>query len=135
MAIANVKVTLNEDIKTVWEIVTSLENYAWRSDLSKIEVLEAGKKFIEYTKEGYTTTFTITTFEPMKRYEFDMDNNNMCGHWTGLFSKTDNKTEINFTENITPKKWIMKPFVGIYAKKQQAAYISDLRKAMEDRLS
>ncbi len=40
---ANLKVTLNEDIKTVWEIVTSLDNYAWRSDLSKIEVLEAGK--------------------------------------------------------------------------------------------
>ncbi|MBX4261205.1 SRPBCC family protein [Clostridium estertheticum] len=133
MAIANVKVTLKEDIKTVWKIVTSLENYAWRSDLRKIEVLEAGKKFIEYTKEGYATTFTITTFEPMKRYEFDMDNNNMCGHWTGLFSKTDNKTEINFTENITPKKWIMKPFVGIYLKKQQAAYILDLRKAIDEK--
>ncbi|MBX4263080.1 SRPBCC family protein [Clostridium estertheticum] len=133
MAIANVRVTLNEDIKTVWKIVTSLENYAWRSDLSKIEVLEAGKKFIEYTKEGYATTFKIITFEPMKRYEFDMDNINMCGHWTGLFSKTDNKTEINFTENITPKKWIMKPFVGIYLKKQQAAYILDLRKAMDEK--
>ena len=50
MAIANVKATLNEDIKTVWEIVASLDNYEWRSDLSKIEVLEAGKNFIEYTK-------------------------------------------------------------------------------------
>ncbi len=133
MAITNVKVTLNEDIKTVWEIVTSLENYAWRSDLSKIEVLEAGKKFIEYTKEGYVTTFTITAFEPMTRYEFHMDNKNMCGHWTGLFSKIDNKTEINFTENITPKKWIMKPFVGVYLKKQQATYISDLRKALDEK--
>lgn len=133
MAIANVKVNLNEDIKIVWEIVTSLDNYAWRSDLSKIEVLEAGKRFIEYTKEGYATTFTITTFEPMKRYEFDMDNNNMYGHWTGLFSKIDNKTEISFTENITPKKWIMKPFVGIYLKKQQTAYIADLRKALEEK--
>lgn len=133
MAIANVKVTLNEDIKTVWEIVTSLDNYAWRSDLSKIEVLEAGKKFIEYTKEGFATTFTITMFESMKRYEFDMDNNNMCGHWTGLFSKTGNKTEIYFTENITPKKWIMKPLVGIYLKKQQAVYISDLRKALDQK--
>lgn len=133
MAIANVKVTLNEDIKTVWEIVTYLDNYAWRSGLSKIEVLEAGKKFIEYTKKGYATTFTITTFEPMTRYGFDMDNNNMCGHWTGLFSKTYNKTEINFTENITPKKWIMKPFVGIYLKKQQDTYISDLRKALEEK--
>lgn len=133
MAIANVKVTLNKDIKTVWDMVTSLDNYAWRSDLSKIEVLEAGKKFIEYTKEGFATTFTITVFDSMKRYEFDMENNNMCGHWTGFFSKTGNKTEIYFTENISPKKWIMKPFVGIYLKKQQAAYISDLRKALDQK--
>lgn len=134
MAIANLKVTLSEDIKKVWEMVTSLDNYAWRSDLSKIEVLETGKKFIEYTKEGYATTFTITTFEPMTRYAFDMDNNNMCGHWTGIFSKIDNKTEINFTENITPKRWIMKPFVRLYLKKQQNTYISDLRKALEEKL-
>ncbi|WP_160690942.1 SRPBCC family protein [Clostridium sp. C2-6-12] len=134
MAIANVKVIINKDIKSVWEIVTSLENYLWRSDLSKIDVLEVGKKFIEYSKEGYATTFTITTFESMERYEFDIDNNNIYGHWTGIFSKVDdNRTEIDFTENIMPKKWIMKPFVGIYLKKQQAAYIADLRKALEEK--
>lgn len=133
MAIANMKVTLNKDIETVWEMVTSLDNYSWRSDLSKIQVLEAGRRFVEYTKDGCATTFTITTFEPMKRYEFDMDNNNIHGHWTGLFSKTGDKTEINFTENIIPKKWIMKPFVGMYLKKQQASYISDLRKAFEEK--
>ena len=130
MAISNVKATLQVDIERVWEIVTSLYDYSWRSDLSKIEILEYGKKFIEYTRSGYATTFTITTFEPMKRYEFDMENDNMSGHWIGLFSKIDGKTEISFTENIIPKKWIMKPFVGMYLKKQQDTYISDLRKAV-----
>jgi len=100
--------------------------------LSKIDVLDVGKKFIEYSKEGYATTFTITTFETMRLYEFDIDNNNMRGYWTGIFSKTnDNKTEIEFTENIMPKMWMMKPFVGIYLKKQQSIYIADLRKALE----
>ena len=100
--------------------------------MSKIDVLEVEKKFIEYSKEGYATTFTITKVEHMERYEFDIDNKNMCGHWTGLFSKiNDNETEINFTENIMPKKWMLKPFVGIYLKKQQAVYIADLRKALE----
>ncbi|KHD17146.1 SRPBCC family protein [Clostridium butyricum] len=130
MAISNVKATLQVDIERVWEIVTSLYDYSWRSDLSKIEILEYGKKFIEYTRSGYATTFTITTFEPMKRYEFDMENDNMSGHWIGVFSKIDGKTEISFTENIIPKKWIMKPFVGMYLKKQQDTYISDLRKAV-----
>lgn len=131
MAIANIKVILYNDIEKVWQIVTSLNNYSWRSDLNRIEVLEDGKRFIEYTKDGYSTTFTITAFEPMKRYEFEMDNNNMYGHWVGLFSKVGENTEINFTENITPKKWIMKPFIGIYLKKQQAIYVSDLKKVLE----
>ena len=130
MAISNVKATLQVDIERVWEIVTSLYDYSWRSDLSKIEILEDGKRFIEYTRSGYATTFTITAIEPMKRYEFDMKNDNMSGHWIGLFSKIDGKTEISFTENIIPKKWIMKPFVGMYLKKQQDTYISDLRKAV-----
>ncbi|MDU4801157.1 MAG: SRPBCC family protein [Clostridium butyricum] len=134
MAISNVKATLQVDIERVWQIVTSLYDYSWRSDLSKIEILEDGKKFIEYTRSGYATTFTITTFEPMKRYEFDMENDNMSGHWIGLFSKIDGKTEISFTENIIPKKWIMKPFVGMYLKKQQDTYISDLRKAVSGNL-
>ena len=130
MAISNVKATLQVDIERVWEIVTSLYDYSWRSDLGKIEILEDGKKFIEYTRSGYATTFTITAIEPMKRYEFDMENDNMSGHWIGLFSKIDGKTEISFMENIIPKKWIMKPFVGMYLKKQQDTYISDLRKAV-----
>lgn len=134
MAISNVKATLQVDIERVWEIVTSLYYYSWRSDLSKIEILEDGKKFIEYTRSGYATTFTITAIEPMKRYEFDMENDNMSGHWIGLFSKIDGKTEMSFTENIIPKKWIMKPFVGMYLKKQQDTYISDLRKAVSGNL-
>ncbi|MBU5590160.1 SRPBCC family protein [Clostridium sp. MSJ-4] len=132
MAVANIKLELNGDIQTVWGIVTSLEDYTWRSDLSKVEVLEAGKKFIEYTKNGYSTTFTITKFEPLNRYEFDMDNENMHGNWIGVFSKSNGKTIIDFTENVTPKKMIMKPFVGLYLKKQQSTYVSDLKRLLED---
>ena len=58
MAISNIKAVFRQDIQKVWETVTSLENYAWRSDLSKIEILNE-KQFIEYTKEGYATTFTL----------------------------------------------------------------------------
>lgn len=125
MAVSQIKITLNSDIKKVWEIVTSLENYNWRSDLSKIEKIN-DKQFVEYTKDGYATTFTITAKEPCKRYEFDMENDNMKGHWTGLFTQKGSQTEIEFTEDVTAKKLIMKPFVKSYLKKQQLQYISDL---------
>lgn len=129
MAVSTIKAVFQSDIQRVWETVTSLKDYAWRSDLSKIEIINE-KQFIEYTKDGYPTTFTITTTEPCKRWEFDMENSNMKGHWTGVFVQKDGSTEIDFTEEVTAKKAIMKPFVKAYLKKQQALYIEDLRKAL-----
>ena len=129
MAISKIKAVFQSDIKKVWETVTSLENYAWRSDLSKIEVLSKNQ-FVEYTKEGYATTFTITVAEPYKRWEFDMENGNMKGHWIGVFTQKGEQTEIDFTEDVTAKKTIMKPFVKAYLKKQQSHYVSDLRNAV-----
>lgn len=104
MAVSNIKAEFSADVKKVWEIVTSLENYSWRS--------------------------VITAFEPCKRYEFDMENNNMRGHWTGIFLYENGVTTIDFTENVEAKKIFMKPFVKGYLRKQQAAYIEDLRKAL-----
>ncbi len=131
MATANIKVTFQVELEKVWEVVTDLTNYQWRSDLAKIEVSEDGKSFIEYTKDGFATTFTITAFEPGKRYEFDMENQNMKGHWTGLFKETPDGTEIDFTEDVTAKKALMKPFVGAYLKKQQKQYVEDLKGFLE----
>ena len=129
MAISNMKAILQCDVKKVWDIVTSLEKYAWRSDLSKIEILNE-KQFIEYTKDGVATTFTITATEPLERWEFDMENDNIRGHWVGVFSQKDGMTEIDFSEDVTAKKFFMKPFVRSFLKKQQTQYISDLQKAL-----
>lgn len=130
MAISKIKAAFQNDVKDVWDVVTSLNNYQWRSDLSRIEVI-SDRQFIEYTKDGYATTFTITATEPFERWEFDMENSNMKGHWTGVFSFQNGQTEIEFTENVTAKKLIMKPFVKSFLKKQQKLYVSDLRKALQ----
>ncbi len=129
MAISKIKVIFTANIQEIWNIVTSLENYQWRSDLSKIEVLNE-KQFVEYTKEGFPTTFTITATEIYKRWEFDMENSNMRGHWIGTFSEVNGLTEIVFTEDVTAKKWFMKPFIKAFLKKQQSQYVADLKKAL-----
>lgn len=129
MAVSNIKAAFQQDIQKVWETVTSLTNYRWRSDLSKIEILNENQ-FVEYTKEGYATTFTITAMEPCKRWEFDMENENMKGHWIGKFAQRDGETEIDFTEDVVAKKLFMKPFVKGFLKRQQALYVSDLKKAL-----
>lgn len=131
MPASTVKTTFCASAEKVWNIITSNENYAWRSDISKIEIIKEGQEFVEYTKDGFATTFTITCFEPHKRYEFDMENENMHGHWAGFFSEENGQTVADFTESINAKKFFMKPFVGMYLKKQQAAYIRDLQAEIE----
>lgn len=120
VAISNIKVTFQSDIQKVWDTVTSLENYAWRSDLNKIEIINE-KQFVEHTKEGYATTFIITVTEQYRRWEFDMENDNMKGHWSGIFTSKGGQTEIDFTENVIAKKFLMKPFVKGFLKKTTRA--------------
>lgn len=130
MAEASRKEIFSADSKKLWDTITSCTEYAWRSDISKIEVVEEGKRFIEYTNGGYPTSFTITVWEPYQCYEFDLENGNMTGHWKGIFAEEEGKTTLEFTENVTPKKQIMRPFVGMYLKKQQELYVKDLKKAL-----
>ena len=134
MAISNIKEIISSDIHKVWETVLSVEKYSvWRSDVSKTETINE-RQFIEYTKEGYATTFTVIVVEPYKRWEFDMENSNMKGHWIGIFTSKGNETQIDFTENIIPKEWFMKPFVKSYLKKQQTQFVLDLKKAINNSL-
>ena len=103
MARTNIKAIIQSDIHNIWKIVLAVENYdKWRSDVSKTEIINE-KKFIEYTKDGYSTTFTVTVIKPLNRWEFDMENTNMKGHWVGIFTSKDDKTEIDFTEQVLKK--------------------------------
>ena len=126
MATSNIKALIPVELRKVWELVLDVENYAdWRSDLSKTEVI-SDMQFIEYTKDGYSTTFTVTLSEPYRRWEFDMENSNMKGHWIGVFTDKGNETEIDFTECVEAKKWLMKPFVKPYLRKQQKQFVEDI---------
>ncbi|MDI9487503.1 MAG: SRPBCC family protein [Bacillota bacterium] len=132
MANATIKVLISEELHKVWDFVLDIKNYAaWRNDLSKTEVV-SDKQFIEYSKDGHPTTFSVTRVEPYRRWEFDMDNGNMSGHWTGVFTAKGEGTEIVFTEQVKAKKLLMKPFVKLYLKKQQAQFVADLKKALQE---
>ena len=130
MASSNIKAVILGGLQQVWELILDIENYAaWRSDLSKTEVI-SDTQFIEYTKDGYPTTFTVTLVKPYRRWEFDMENSNMKGHWIGVFTDKGNETEIDFTECVEAKNWLMKPFVKSYLKKQQAQFVADIKRAL-----
>ncbi len=129
MAVSEITEVFPADIQRVWEVVTSLDHYEWRSDLSRIEVLNE-KQFVEYTKTETATTFTVTGCRPCCRWEFDMENAHLKGHWTGIFTAKGGQTEIRFIEEITAKSIVMRPFVKGFLRKQQRQYAADLKKAL-----
>lgn len=131
MPISTVKAAFPCKVERVWKIVTDLENYGWRSDLEKIEII-SDTRFAEYSKDGFRTDFTVTVNEHCRRWEFDLENANIKGHWTGIFTESGGETTIEFTEDVTAKKLFMNPLVKGFLKKQQALYIEDLKRALKD---
>lgn len=127
MAQSRIRAVLRADIRTVWDTVLAVGQYgAWRSDVSRTEV-RGERQFVEYTKDGYATAFTVTMVEPYQRWAFTMENTNMTGHWTGVFAARGDATEIEFTEQAAAKKFWMKPFVKAYLQKQQRQFVRDLQ--------
>lgn len=123
---SNMKKEFDCDKEKIWDIVTDNSNYSWRSDLSKIEIID-DKHFIEYDKNNFPTYFVITSKQKNKEYKFDMENKNIKGKWIGLFKELSNgKVEIDFTEEIDTNNIIMKLLAKSYLKSMQKRYIKDL---------
>lgn len=126
----NIKKEFNCHIEKLWDIITDNTKYTWRSDLSKIEIID-DKHFIEYAKNNYPTYFTITSKENLKEYKFDIENTNIKGKWIGIFKTLDNgNVLLDFTEEIETNNFIMKLLAKPYLKSQQKRYMNDLEKEL-----
>lgn len=75
---SNIKKQFSCDKNKLWNIITDNYNYAWRSDLSKIVIID-DTHFVEYTTNNFPTYFTITAKEKLKEYKFDLKNANLKG--------------------------------------------------------
>lgn len=127
---SEVTAVFNSDIQAVWNIVTNNEDYKWRSDIDRVEIINDGTGFIEHTSKGHATKFTITCKEEFHKYGFDMENKLFTGFWSGTFSVTETGgTKVVFQENIFIKNFVVS-FLSYFImdlKKMQNQYISDLR--------
>ena len=129
MATSKGKVHFPCPVERVWQTVTDLAHTGWRSDLARVEVLDE-THFVEYTKSGYATHFTIMACEPPRLWAFTMENGNMSGSWEGIFEAVEGGALLTCTETVTAKRWWMGPFVPGYLKRQQKRYLEDLRKKL-----
>ena len=122
MTSSNIKAMIQCDSYKVWETVLAVEHYhTWRSDVSKTELIDE-KQFIEYSPNGYSTTFTVTVVEQYKRWELNVRNSHTKGHWTLVFASKGSETEIDFTASVTAEKLSIRPigksvFEQTYLKK------------------
>ena len=130
MATSKVTVHFPCPVEQVWHTVTDLAHTAWRSDLARVEVLDE-THFVEHTKSGYATNFTVTACEPLCRWAFTMENGNMSGSWEGIFETEADGTRLHCTETVNAKRWWMRPLVPGYLKRQQKLYLDDLRRELQ----
>ena len=56
----------------VWAVVTDLDCWQWRSDLSRLDHV-GEDAFTEYDRSGFPTRFTVTERRPLSRWAFDRD--------------------------------------------------------------
>ena len=129
---SNIKKQFSCDRNKLWDIITDNSNYVWRSDLSKIEIID-DTHFVEYTKNNFPTYFTILSKEKLKEYKFDLKNANLKGKWIGIFKELPNgNIELDFTEEIEVNSFIMKLLAKSYLKSQQKRYMRDLERALNE---
>ena len=127
---SNIKKQFSCDKNKLWNIITDNSNYKWRTDLSKIEIIDE-THFVEYTINNFPTYFTITAKEKLKEYKFDLENANLKGKWSGIFNELPNgNIELDFTEEIDVNSLIMKLLAKPYLKSQQKRYMKDLEKEL-----
>jgi len=126
MATSNMKVTILCPIEIVWDTVTNLNDFSWRSDLKAVKIIDE-HNFIEIAKNGIETYFRIIECIKYQSWIFEIDNKNIKGTWIGKFYSKGDKTILDFTENVISKKIIFKPFISLYLKRQQRIYFKDLK--------
>lgn len=135
MTTSTIKAMIPCNIQKVWGTVSGFKHYhTWRSDVSRTEVTDE-KHFTEYTKDGYSTAFTVTVSEPYQRFELDMENSHITGHFVYVFTPKGSETEIDLTAYITAKKLTTRPvgksvFENVYSKRELERFIADLKKAL-----
>ena len=76
IAVSNLKATLICPIEIVWDTVTNLNDYSWRSDLKDVRIIDE-HSFIEITKDGIETYFKITECIKYQSWIFEIENKNI----------------------------------------------------------
>jgi hypothetical protein len=130
MAEEKIRIVLPYTVSKVWEILTDVRNYGWRSDVNHARVINENQ-FIEIDQEGIRTVCTVTDYEIEKKWELDLDNDNIHGHWTAILEAEGLHTNLTIIKEVMAKKLLLKPLLGANLKKQMHIYAEDLKRVLK----
>lgn len=124
--------------ETVYNIITNNEDYAYRSDLKEIIIVEKKGDFEvwdEVAGNGNTIRFRTTKKVPFSRYEFDIvEANGFTGHWIGEIKETGpGQTLFTATEIIRIKNPVIKVLSYLFFDigKFMETYQEDVKRKIE----
>lgn len=128
--IATIQARFDCNTEDVWRAVTDVALYPeWRSNITKVVIID-DKTFEEHDKSGFVTRFFTVCQKNCNFWEFDIDNANIKGCWTGQFFDENGHTRVIFTEKVEAKKFFLRPFLSGYLKRKQSKFVADLEKLL-----
>ena len=126
-------------VSEVWNKTTDLSDQLWRSDISRVDSFEQGKKFRETTKKGAVTEFEVILFEPVSRYACKMENEKFSGSFSLCLSiaadgsPEKDGTRLILTEEIKAKNPLLAPAMYCFVRAAMARYMADLALALGEK--
>lgn len=116
----------------IWQVVTDLMHWQWRSDLSACKIVDE-QRFIEIPKNGQPIHFCTIRCEEPRIWEFQLNSPALTGTWRGTFTPKENgRSQVTFVEAVQLRhklfpRWVAKRLLRAY----QARYFRDLRAELQ----
>ena len=123
------KIDFKSSVEEVFKIVSNMDDCSWRSDLSKVKKVD-NHTYLEYDRKHHVTNINITNCRKNIQFEYDIQNNNYKGHWSGQFAPLKNGgCRIYLVFYFEPCS-ILGKFINV--DKFEERYIEDLRKKLRE---
>lgn len=122
-------VDFKSDVATVFKVITNLNDCSWRSDLAHVKQI-GDNRFIEYDRKQRETKILVTDLRKNIQFDYDVENSNYQGHWSGQFAPLDNGGCRMYLTFDFEAHSILGKFVRV--DKFEERFIEDLKKELNE---
>ena len=130
------KVTVRAEIscpvERVWRLVTDLNGWDWRSDLSDLRSSRDGMHFCEYEWDGERVCFEIEAFAPCYWFACTMAGHGSTGRWEMFFTRSGAQTKLEILAELQRRDFLTDLRALVWLRRRMKQYMEDLRLELEE---